>query len=249
MANRALVSALRDALARHADATKASGMQAYMKSALPFRGVPAPVQQGIWREVLAAQPIAGEAAWRSTVLALWRHAAFREERYAAIALTGHRLYDTFQTPAAIPLYEELIVTGAWWDYVDVIASRRIGRLLAAYPVALGRVLRSWSRDQNMWKRRTAILAQLTFKERTDLRLLYACITPNMSDSEFFVRKAIGWALRQYAWTDASEVARFVAAHADALSPLSRREALRNVETSRSGRRRPGMSSRHNQSVR
>jgi hypothetical protein len=86
----------------------------------------------------------------------------------------------------------------------------------------------WSRDPVLWKRRSAILCQLGFKERTDLSLLYDCIEPNLDDTEFFIRKAIGWALRQYAWTDPIEVRRYVRELGDRLSPLSRREALKNI---------------------
>jgi len=80
----------------------------------------------------------------------------------------------------------------------------------------------------MWKRRVAIIRQLRFKRDTDLELLYANIEPNLVDKEFFIRKAIGWALRQYAWTDPSEVARYVREHKKQLSGLSRREALKNI---------------------
>jgi 3-methyladenine DNA glycosylase AlkD len=80
----------------------------------------------------------------------------------------------------------------------------------------------------MWKRRAAIICQLRRKRDTDLALLYDCIEPNLADGEFFIRKAIGWALRQYAWTDPREVKRYVRAHRGRLSPLSVREALKNV---------------------
>jgi 3-methyladenine DNA glycosylase AlkD len=91
---------------------------------------------------------------------------------------------------------------------------------------------SWSTDADMWKRRSSILCQLPAKRETDLDLLYACIEPSIGSSEFFLRKAIGWALRQYAWTDPDEIARYVAANEDRLSGLSKREALKN-----SGKRR------------
>ena len=126
------------------------------------------------------------------------------------------------------MYEELIVTGAWWDYVDAIAAHRIGPLLAKYPAAMRRLLRRWSRDDHLWKRRTAILAQLTFKERTDVRLLHACIEPNLGDTDFFIRKAIGWALRQHARTDRDGVAAYVNAHLSLMSGLSRREATKHL---------------------
>ena len=122
--------------------------------------------------------------------------------------------------AALPLYEELIVTGAWWDLVDEVAVHLLGELeLAAF-------LRGWAVDEDLWKRRSAIIAQVLRKEATDLDLLYDCIEPNRGDREFFVRKAIGWALRAYAWVDPAEVERYCATHE--LSPLSRREALRNI---------------------
>ena len=125
------------------------------------------------------------------------------------------------------MFEEMIVTGAWWDHVDEVA-HLIGDMLRAHQRELRPVMRSWSTDANMWKRRVAIICQISFKERTDLRLLYANIEPNLADREFFIRKAIGWALRSYAWTDPAEVARYVRENESRLSGLSRREALKNV---------------------
>jgi len=223
-----LIEAVTRALEGAGDAVRARGAQAYMKSAMPFRGVPAPAQRALYREIFAAHPLADAATWRATALALWRGARFREERYAAIELTGARAYRGFSSLHALAMYEEMIVNGAWWDYVDVIASHRVGPLLAAHPARVARLMRRWSRDANMWRRRTAILCQVTFKARTDLGLLYACIEPNLDDREFFIRKAIGWALRAYAWTDAAEIRRYVKVHEAELSPLSRREALKNV---------------------
>jgi 3-methyladenine DNA glycosylase AlkD len=86
----------------------------------------------------------------------------------------------------------------------------------------------WSRSPNLWKRRAAIICQLGFKRDTDLDLLYACIEPSLSSKEFFLQKAIGWALRQYAWTDPREVARYVRERGNELSRLSQREALKNI---------------------
>jgi len=203
-------------------------MQAYMKSVMPYRGVPHQEQKRIWSTVFDAHRLPSFEAWRDTTLALWRDAEFREERYGAIALTGHRYYGAHQILEALPLYEELIVTGAWWDYVDGIASHRLGELLRREPRAMSAEMRRWARDTDMWKRRSAILCQLGFKAETDLPLLYDCIEPNLEDREFFIRKAIGWALRQYAWTDPDEIVRYVEEHCDRLSPLSKREALKNV---------------------
>ena len=224
-----LQKALRSELRRAADPERAAGAQAYMKSAMPFRGVGAVPLRKVCRQVFGAHPIATAEAWRRAVLSLWRTADYREERYAAIELTGARRYRRFQTLETLPMYEEMIVTGAWWDYVDAVAIHRVGEmLLRDYPRPMKRTLLRWSRDPDLWKRRTAILSQITFKRDTDLAFLYDCIAPSLASKEFFLRKAIGWALRQYAWTDPREVARYVREHDAELSPLSKREALKNV---------------------
>jgi 3-methyladenine DNA glycosylase AlkD len=123
----------------------------------------------------------------------------------------------------LPVYEELMSTGAWWDYVDAVAGH-MGNQLRLYPNEVRPVMRAWSTDEDMWKRRVSIICQVSFKKDTDLDLLYANIEPNLADRRFFIRKAIGWALRAYAWTDPEEVARYVAANEARMSGLSKREA-------------------------
>lgn len=227
-----LLAKVRRELAREGDAERAAGMQVYMKSAMPFHGVSAPRLSAICKRVFAEHEVTAAETWRDDVLSLWRGARFREERYAAVALSGDRRARGFQTMSALPMYEELVVDGAWWDYVDVIASQRLSAILVNEPAKMRRTMLKWSKDPDMWKRRSAILCQLPFKAKTDLELLYACIEPSLGSREFFLRKAIGWALRQYAWTDPQEVRRFVDAHRGRLSALSVREALKNVEATR-----------------
>jgi 3-methyladenine DNA glycosylase AlkD len=173
-------------------------------------------------------PLSTSAAWQEAVLQLWRPAKFREERYAAVGLASDRRYLSYRTPDVIPMLEEMIVTGAWWDYVDALASHPLGDVLVSDPPRVSRLMRRWARDADMWKRRSAILCQLRRKSSTDLSLLYDCIEPNLDDREFFIRKAIGWALRQYAWTDPREVRRYVRANSLRLSALSAREATKNI---------------------
>lgn len=223
-----LQRALRSGLAAAAEPGRAEPMRAYMKSAMPYYGVPSAEMRRVSRSVFAAYPLPDFETWTRATLVLWREARRREERYAAIELTGDRRYQSHQKFAALPMYEEMIVTGAWWDYVDPLAGHRIGGLLRTYPAKMKPVLRRWAKGGDLWKRRSAILSQLTFKAETDLELLYACIQPNFGDPEFFIRKAIGWALRQYAWTNPEEIRRFVRTHEAKLSPLSRREALKNI---------------------
>lgn len=219
---------VRRELARVADVRKAPLMQAYMKSAMPYHGVQSVLLRQTCKELFANLDFSTRDLWRATVLDLWRGATHREERYVSIALTGHKHAAAFQTPAVMPLYEEIIVTGAWWDYVDDVASHRVGPILHAYQAPMRKKMLAWSKSQNMWKRRTSIICQLGFKKETDLDLLYACIEPSLDSKEFFLCKAIGWALRQYAWTDPVEVSRYVRRNESRLSELSKREALKNI---------------------
>ena len=223
-----LIVEVRAALEKAADPGKAPKMQAYMKSTMPYRGVSSPEQKAIWKNVFARHALASSEQWQRVALTLWRGASFREERYAAMALTGLRQYSDHRTMAAVPVFEEMIVSGAWWDYVDALAGKQLGDILRTEPSRMSKLMRRWSRDPHMWKRRSSILCQLSFKKETDLELLYACIEPNLDDKQFFIRKAIGWALRQYAWTNPREVKRYVKANRERLSNLSVREALKNV---------------------
>jgi 3-methyladenine DNA glycosylase AlkD len=225
-----LLEQVRVGLAAAGDPERALGQQAYMKSQMPYHGVTSAGCREVFAPIFAALDVSTEQLWTAAVRELWRGAAYREERYAAVALTGHRKAMPYQTPNALSLYEEMIVTGAWWDFVDLLASRRVGDLLGAHPASLRPTMLAWSRDRDMWKARTSIICQLRFKEHTDLELLTACIEPSLGSREFFLRKAIGWALRQYAWTDPEWVVGYVAAHESSLSPLSRREALKNVQS-------------------
>jgi 3-methyladenine DNA glycosylase AlkD len=224
-----LLPKLRKALQQAGDVTKAPVMQAYMKSVMPYHGVPTPLLRRICKATFADVPFLDASDWQAQVLDLWRGARFREERYAALYLAGDQRGQRFQTMSAMKMYEELIVTGAWWDYVDHLASHRMGRILKEYPVPMRRKMLSWSKSANLWKRRTAILCQLRFKEETDLDLLYACIEPSLGSREFFLQKAIGWGLREYAWTDGAAIKGYVQRNRARLSALSCREALKNLD--------------------
>ena len=226
--SQSLLLQLRSELKKAADSGRAPDMQRYMKSAMPYHGVPAPAARQVFRRVFASIEFKCAADWQNSVRHIWRNAKFREEWYGAVELCGHRAASEYQTPDALQLYEELIVSGAWWDIVDTLASHRVGHLLRRHPKPIAKAMRTWSRSEDIWKRRTSILCQLGFKQDTDLKLLYACIAPSLDSKEFFLRKAIGWALRQHAWTNPAEVRRYVHAISAKLSPLSQREALKNI---------------------
>jgi len=193
-----------------------------MKSAMPFLGVRVPEVRRLTRE--AARGVADADELRVAALELWRGAAHREERYAAQALMALRpLRGRLDM---LDVHEEMIRTGAWWDHVDEVA-HRLADLLDAHPGELAVELRVWADDEDFWIRRAAIIAQLQRRDTTDRALLADAIEPNIADPEFFIRKAIGWALRDFARADPDWVRAFVAAH-PALSPLSRREALKHL---------------------
>jgi len=223
-----LAETIRAKLTEVAEPARAPGMQAYMKSAMPYLGVSTMPLRQVCKSVFSGLSWPDSAAWQADVLAIWRGARHREERYAAIELTGVRAAASFQHIGALPMYEELIVEGAWWDYVDAIATQRFWPILQHDRAAMTDAMLGWSRSDDLWKRRSAIICQIKAKAATDLDLLYACIEPAIGSKEFFLRKAIGWALRQYAWTDPDEIRRYVAANAARLSGLSKREALKNI---------------------
>jgi len=223
MANEGVLALIRSELRAAADPVRGAAAQAYMKSATPSLGVRVPEVRRTAKAV--AHPFETADDLRSTVLILWREARYREERYAAIDLTGLR--SVAGDLQMLPVYEEIIRTGSSWDYVDGVA-HRIGALLKAHRSELTRVLLGWSADQDFWVRRASITAQLGAKAQTDTGLLTAVIEANMADQEFFIRKAIGWALREYAKTDPAWVLEFVTRNGPSLSPLSRREALKNL---------------------
>jgi 3-methyladenine DNA glycosylase AlkD len=218
---------LRAEMAAAADPARAAGMQAYMKSKMPYYGLSSPQVDVICKKAFAEHTFASCHEWSDAILELWRSARRREERYAAIRLISVKRHHECWTPALMPMLEEMIVDGAWWDYVDALA-HVVGELLRSQPKEIKPLMRAWSRSENLWKRRVSIICQNSFKRDTDLELLYANIEPNLADRDFFIRKAIGWALRAYAWTNPNEVARYVREHEGRLSGLSRREALKNI---------------------
>ncbi len=225
MAVTELAEAIRADLRAAADPQRAPTMQAYMKSAMPFLGVPAPSARSITSAARRANPPANLDDLLASVTDLWDQAEFREERYAAQHLMrGRRTKGVLEL---LPLHQRMAVTGAWWDHVDEIA-RHIADLHDAYPDQTGAIVRVWSHGDDLWLRRLAIISQLGRRDRLDTGVLTDVIEPAIDEPEFFLRKAIGWALREHAKTDPDWVRAYVAEHHGRLSGLSRREALKNL---------------------
>ncbi|MFC4222910.1 DNA alkylation repair protein [Lysinibacter cavernae] len=220
-----LVAQIRARLAEGADPERAAGAKAYLKSRDEHLGVRMPEVRAIVKQAARDHPPASLDQLIEAATTLWREASVREEKHAAIDLTGLRL--ALGRLELLPLLTEMITGGAWWDLVDAVASRNAA-LLDAHPTEMTENVRVWIGSDNMWLRRSAIICQLKRKDRTDLALLTEAIDQNAGDPEFFIRKAIGWALREYSRVDPGWVTDFVDARATVLSPLSRREAVRNI---------------------
>lgn len=211
-------------LRAHADAENALSMEAYMKNHFPFLGIRNPARVAMTKQFLKEQGIPkGEEAIR-VAQELWALPE-REFHYTAIMM----LLQVRKTVTIehIKLLEHFIVTNSWWDSVDTVADHLIGFHLQRFPELIADHVEKWLASGNMWLQRTAILFQLKYKKKTDVPLLFHCIREMADSKEFFIRKAIGWALREYSKTDAAAVQSFVAS--TALSPLSVREALKVIE--------------------
>ena len=219
-----LVDTLQQAMRAAADPAKAGPMQAYMKTGQPFYGIQSGPRRKLFKEAARRFPVGTREAYETVVLALW-NGTYREDQYQALEAAEH--FKRFRTPEAWPLYEHLARTATNWDTLDWIAAKLLGPLVLQHR-AFEADLERWSRDDNMWVRRAALLAHLHHRAETNTALLSALILRLAHEREFFIRKAIGWVLRDYSYANPGWVAAFVAAHEDVLSGLSRREALRQI---------------------
>lgn len=225
-----LIDDIRSRFAAHADPAQAGPMQAYMKSALPFHGIPAPLRRRLQADAVLAHPCPDTAALANAMRTLWREATHREEWYAAQELARTGAHRKLLTMAVLPVFEEMITASAWWDCCDEISGQSLPLLLQADRAGMHRVLRRWAKGDDLWLRRAAMLAQRGLKTGFDAKLLYDCIGPSLDDErfrrEFFITKGIGWALRERSYDAPDEVRAWVQAHAARLAPLTVREALK-----------------------
>lgn len=216
---------VQSALRAHADPEKAAPMQAYLKTDMPFYGVQKPGRAPIVRRLIREWPPGDREGYERLVLALWG-LPHREEKYLAQAVAA--AHERFIVPASAPLYGRMIVEGAWWDLVDEAAVRLVRPLVVNHPDGAWPTVDSWVDDEDMWLRRAAVICQVGAKERTDPDRLFGFCERRMAEKEFFIRKAIGWALRDYARTDPRAVADFAVANRGRLSGLSFREATKHI---------------------
>jgi 3-methyladenine DNA glycosylase AlkD len=219
------VGAVQRSLEPQRDAEKAAPMERYMRDHFPFLGLKRPELQPLIRPLLTAvKPVADEAWLAETARLLW---GLPEREYQYVALDLLAKYQKKLTAESLPLLRKLIVTHSWWDSVDGVIGCALSSLTLRLP-ELRAEMDIWSRDDNFWLRRAAILHQLKHYRATDSERLFAYCRANAVDPEFFIRKAIGWALRTYAYTDPLAVRTFVESNKAQLSGLSVREALKHL---------------------
>jgi 3-methyladenine DNA glycosylase AlkD len=225
---RTLPDEILDRLVRTFDAARdperAVPAAAYMRDQFAFLGLSTATRTALSRSVLAGLPQPNVHDLRVVATACW---ARPEREYQYFACDWLRRHLPVCGPGLLATARTLITTKSWWDTVDPLATRIVGGLVAAHP-RLRADMDDWSTDDNLWLVRTAILHQLHHGAATDTDRLFGYCTRQAGHRDFFVRKAIGWALRQYARTDPDAVRAFVAQHRDRLSPLSVREALKHL---------------------
>jgi 3-methyladenine DNA glycosylase AlkD len=220
----AIVTRLPAVYGAAADPERAVAMAAYMRDQFPFLGIPSPVQKRLAREVMAGIDRPDERDLRSVSTICWRMSE-REYQYFACGLLRRHVRGC--GPGFLTVARHLVTTKPWWDTVDALAAHTVGPLVARHPELVAS-MDEWAVDEDMWLVRTAILHQLTFKEATDAQRLFRYCRQQAAHKDFFVRKAIGWALREYARTDPAAVRAFVHGHASRLSGLSVREATKHM---------------------
>ncbi|MFD9259780.1 DNA alkylation repair protein [Streptomyces sp. NPDC059538] len=219
-----LMERLPEAYGAAADPVRARGMAAYMKDVAPFLGIPTPLRRELSKTVTKDTPKPAETDCAALALRCW---LLPEREYHYFAVDYLRRHVACCSSGLLPVARHLIVTVPWWDTVDLLAAHTVGPLVAADP-RLASVMDEWIEDENLWLARTALLHQLRFKTATDSGRLFDHCRRRAGHPEFFLRKAIGWALREYAKTDPDAVRAFVEAERATLSPLSVREALKNL---------------------
>ncbi|GAA2583005.1 DNA alkylation repair protein [Dactylosporangium fulvum] len=218
-----LLEHLREVYAGAADPEKAAPMRAYMRDRFEFLGITSAPRRELTRQVLKGRPGPAEGDLTEVALACW---ALPEREYQHFACDYLRRHAAVLTPAALPAVQTLITTKSWWDTVDILASNVVGVMVAGHP-ALVSTMDAWAAGSELWLVRTALLHQLRYKERTDADRLFGYCTRWAGERDFFIRKGIGWALREYSRTDPGAVREFVAAHPE-LSALSVREATKHL---------------------
>lgn len=206
-----------------ADAENALGSKAYMRNQFEYFGIKAATRQSISKNYMKEE-LPAYAELEIIVKELWLLLE-REYQYFAIDLMAAMKKQW--TKDIITLIEFVLINKSWWDTVDHAASDLAGPYFKLFPQQINKITGNWNRSDNFWLQRSSIMFQKQYKKETDTALLSKYILKHKKSKEFFIQKAIGWALREYSKTDAAWVTQFVKQHE--LSALSKREALKRIK--------------------
>ena len=215
--------AIQKVFAAHKNATVAKGAKAYLLHQFEFYGIKTPIRRKLCKEFYKANPISTHKELTAVIKECFA-APQREMHYFAIELLGY--HKKLWSKQTISLIEWIITHKSWWDSVDSTNSYVIGKFFVQFPEYIKPTTSKWNKSTNIWLQRMSILFQLMYKDKTNTELLTKHIEHCQLEEEFFIRKAIGWALRAYAYTDAKWVKAFIKTHPH-LSNLSKREALKH----------------------
>ena len=215
---------LQSALKAHKNEAFARQMQAYMKDLFPFLGVKAPLRKATLNELVKKEKVELSQNSRSIAKELFSLEE-REFQYCAMEIASKYLKNKYHEQD-IDFIRYLITTKSHWDTVDFIAKHIFGNYLLQFPELRSQYIGEFSDSNNMWLNRSAILFQLGYKAKTDQKILFTQCEKHAHSNEFFIRKAIGWALREYGKTAPEAVIDFVSK--TSLKPLSQKEALKNL---------------------
>jgi len=204
------------------DAEKAPAMKAYMRDQFEFLGIPSPVRVALGRDALVGTGKPTEADLVAVSRSMWTKPEREFQYFAAWYLRRHQ---QVLTADFMDTARHLITTAPWWDTIDELAQNVVGPLVRRDRTLVA-TMDAWIEDDDLWLARTAILHQNRWKTDTDAERLFRYCARRAGDTEFFIRKAIGWALREYTRVDPDAVRRFVREHDAELSGLSKREALK-----------------------
>jgi len=208
----------------HADQELAMPMQAYMKNLFTFYGLKSPLRRSLMKQTMSLYPKDLLLHVNDIARDLYNHHQ-RELHYVAIECVDKaQKYWNIQT---IELLEYMITTHSWWDSVDSIAPL-VGLYFQKFPEQRMTCITKWMASKNMWLQRICILHQKRYKAQTDQQLLFSLCIQLKESKEFFIRKAIGWALREYSYVHPDAVISFV--HSHEFSGLTKREALKHVKS-------------------
>ena len=209
--------------AANADASIAKGAKAYLLNQFEFFGIKTPLRRKICKDFYKTTPIKDHNELSRLIKECFAEPQ-RELHYFAIELLGH--HHKIWSKKTIPLIEWIVTHQSWWDSVDSLNSFVISKFFIQFPDEIESTTSKWNQSSNKWLQRMSLLFQLTYKKKTNTTLLAKYIEHCELEEDFFIRKAIGWALRAYAYTDAKWVIQFVKTHPQ-LSNLSKREALKH----------------------